>query len=344
MANIVHAKSPLRLGLAGGGTDVSPYSEMFGGLVLNTTINLSTQCRIATHEAREVVFTAVDYNEEATLPLEAQYPLEGSLVLHRAVYNRIVRQFNGNQPLAIKVMTFSDVPSGSGIGSSSSLVVAMVQAYVELLQLSLGEYDIARLAFEIERQDCTMAGGKQDQYAAAFGGFNFMEFGANDHVLINPLRLKSAVINEFESHLLLYYTGRSRSSARIIESQIAAVDKKQDDAINAMHEVRRAAIDMKEALLRGRITNALEILGQSWTAKMRMAEGIANAEICEIADAAVAAGAIGLKISGAGGGGFMMIGADVRDRYKVVRALEKFDGRFFFFNFVNQGASAWKIS
>jgi D-glycero-alpha-D-manno-heptose-7-phosphate kinase len=343
MVNIVHAKSPLRLGLAGGGTDVSPYSEQFGGLVLNTTINLSTQCRIVANDVGKVVFTAVDYNEEAVLPLEAQFPLEGGLILHRAVYNRIIRQFNGNRPLPIKVMTFSDVPSGSGIGSSSSLVVAMVQAYAELLQLSLGEYDIAHLAFEIERQDCAMAGGKQDQYAATFGGFNFMEFGGSDHVLINPLRLKSAVIHELETHLLLYYTGRSRESARIIESQIAAVDGKKGAAIGAMHDVKQAAIDMKDALLRGRIVRVLEILGQSWAAKVRMAEGIANSEINEIAAAASAAGAIGLKISGAGGGGFMMIGVDVRDRYKVIRALEEFGGRFFFFNFVNEGVRAWKV-
>ena len=338
----VHAQAPLRLGLAGGGTDVSPYSDMYGGHVLNATLSLFTHCTIERTNASHTTFFAADFDETVRVPLTAAEQLAGPLLLHRAVYSRIVRQFLGGQAPALQVTTYSDAPPGSGVGSSSALVVAMVQAYSELLQLPLSEYEVAHIAYEIERIECGMAGGKQDQYAAAFGGFNFMEFGADDRVLVNPLRLKREVTNELESRLLLYYTGRSRESARIIESQIAATRDTAGEAIEAMHSIKQAAADMKEALLRGRITEVLDILGDSWNAKKRAARGITNSHIDGIANAALEAGSIGLKISGAGGGGFMMIAVDPPTRYRVVRALEAFEGRFFSFTFVNHGVESWK--
>jgi D-glycero-alpha-D-manno-heptose-7-phosphate kinase len=339
----VHAKSPLRLGLAGGGTDVAPYSDLYGGQVLNVTISLYTHCEIEPNDTPGISFEASDFNERVELPLAPVLDLAGPLVIHRAVYNRIVRDFNQGEPLAVRVTTYSDAPPGSGVGSSSALVVCMVAAYCELLKLPLGEYDIAHLAYAIERVDCGMAGGKQDQYAAAFGGLNFMEFGANDRVVVNPLRLKREVANEFESSLLLYFTGRSRESAKIIEAQIASTrsTSPDNDAINAMHEIRRAAIDMKEALLRGQIDKVLDILSSSWRAKKRAAVGISNSTIDHIAETAIAAGARGLKISGAGGGGFMMIAVDPPKRHAVMRALREEGGQFFTFGFVSEGVEAW---
>jgi D-glycero-alpha-D-manno-heptose-7-phosphate kinase len=220
----------------------------------------------------------------------------------------------------------------------------MVQAYTEMFQLPLGEYDVAHLAYEIERVDCGMAGGKQDQYAAAFGGFNFMEFGADDRVVVNPLRLKRELANELESRLLLYYTGRSRESAQIIQAQIAATRELGSDALAAMHAIRAAATAMKEALLRGRISEVLAILGKSWSSKKLAAAGISNSHIDEVATAAIGAGASGLKISGAGGGGFMMIAVDAVARHDVMRALEPLGGRIYSFTFVEQGVQSWKIN
>lgn len=339
----VHAKSPLRLGLAGGGTDVAPYSDLYGGQVLNVTISLYTHCELELVSGNEITFAASDFDQSVTLPRTAQVPLDGDLVLHRAVYNRIVRDYNNGVPLGLKVTTYSDAPPGSGVGSSSALVVCMVTAYCELLKIPLGEYDIAHLAFEIERVDCAMSGGKQDQYAAAFGGLNFMEFGANDRVVVNPLRLKREVSNELESRLLLYFTGRSRESAKIIEAQIESTQSKVagNDAVAAMHEIRKAAVDMKEALLRGQVDRVLDILGQSWLSKKRLATGISNSNIDRVSDKVMAAGARGLKISGAGGGGFMMIAVDPPARYKVMRALADEGGQFFTFGFVSEGAEAW---
>jgi D-glycero-alpha-D-manno-heptose-7-phosphate kinase len=338
---IVHAKAPLRLGLAGGGTDVSPYSDEFGGQVLNATISLFAHCHIAEAEGAEAEFLAADSGEtvRAGAGPEAN---DRALTLHRGVYRRITRDFLAGTAPALKVTTYSDAPPGSGVGSSSALAVAMVKAYAEYLRLPLAEYDIAQLAYEIERVDCGLAGGKQDQYAAAFGGFNFMEFGPGDRVLVSPLRLRRDYVDDLEAHLLLYYTGRSRQSAAIIEKQINATVKSEAHAIEAMHALKRAALEMKEALLRGRILRVLEILGASWEAKKRMADGISNPQIERAAGAATEAGALGLKISGAGGGGFMIVAVEPPQRYAVFRALERLGGAVFSFSFVDHGVESWK--
>jgi D-glycero-alpha-D-manno-heptose-7-phosphate kinase len=339
----VHSRAPLRLGLAGGGTDVAPYSDLYGGRVLNATISLFTHCHIERLDGRESQFLATDFDQKTAVPCGDHEQMVEPLRLHRAAYARIVRDYLGRAVApALRVTTYSDAPPGSGVGSSSALVVAMVQAYVEMFQLPLGDYDVAHLAYEIERLDCALAGGKQDQYAAAFGGFNFMEFGADDRVVVNPLRLKRELADDLESRLLLYFTGRSRDSAGIIEAQVQSTRDPESDAVQAMHALRQAADEMKEALLKGRISDVLRILGQSWITKKRAASAISNPRIERIADAALTAGAGGLKISGAGGGGFMMIAAEPAARFDVIRALEPLGGRFFSFTFVEQGVQSWK--
>ena len=231
-----------------------PYSDLYGGRVLNATISLFTHCHIDRLSGGQSEFCAADFDQETAVPLAAHDSIVEPLKLHRAVYARIVRDYVGRAVAPpIRVTTYSDAPPGSGVGSSSALVVAMVQAYVELFQLALGDYDIARLAYDIERNDCQMAGGKQDQYAAAFGGFNFMEFDAEDRVVVNPLRLKLRVDGRARVAAAARTTPAvSRDSARIIESQIAATRQDGGDAVQAMHELRQAADEMKEALLRGR--------------------------------------------------------------------------------------------
>lgn len=342
--NGAHSRAPLRLGLAGGGTDVAPYSDMYGGRVLNATISMFTHCHIELIQGNQLEFIASDFDISITHDINVPIELSGSLLLHKAVYRRISEQFLHGRSISLRVTTYSDAPPGSGIGSSSALVVAMVQAYAELFQLPLGEYDVAYLAFQIERVDCGLSGGKQDQYASAFGGFNFMEFEKNNRVIVNPLRLKREYSLELESRLILYYTGKSRDSARIIDSQIAATKNDSSDAIDAMHTIRDTADEMKEALLQGRISDVLDILGQSWHAKKRAASGITNSHIELIAQSAISAGARGLKISGAGGGGFMMIAVDPNRRNNVVRSLENHGGRVFSFAFIDEGVQAWKTN
>lgn len=341
----VRSKAPLRLGLAGGGTDVSPYSDQYGGCVLNATIDLYAHCTIELIEGKsDVEFVAKDVDQTFRFALAPACPLAGSLLLHKAVYNRVVSDFTAGRPLPVRVTTFSDALPGSGLGSSSTMVVAMLAAYRELLNLPLGEYDIAHLAFEIERKDCRLAGGKQDQYAATFGGFNFMEFYRDDKVIVNPLRIRRHVENELQSNLLLYFTGVSRSSAEIIDDQIRTVQSASTHAssVAAMHEVKRLAMDMKEAILKGDVDGVREFFRRSWEAKKLMSDKISNAGIDAVADSVLSAGARAVKIAGAGGGGFMMIFVDPTARVDVERCLGRFPGHCAKFHFTQSGVESWK--
>lgn len=339
---IIRSRSPLRLGLAGGGTDVSPYSDEFGGCVLNATINMYAYCTLEAIESG-VEFNAKDLDIKLDLPSSASFDIDGELALHKAVYNRVVSDFNDGQPLNVRITTYSDAPPGSGLGSSSTMVVAILQAYQQYLGLPLGEYDIAHLAFEIERIDCKLSGGKQDQYATAFGGFNFMEFYADDRVIVNPLRLKTKILNELESRMLLFFTGTSRDSAKIIEDQVKSTSSSNTDALDSMHSVKEYAYRMKESLLRSDIDGVSDILSEAWKAKKQTSKSISNPHIENLCDLAFAAGASSLKVSGAGGGGFMMIMSDPNDRLDIMTALEALGGYFVKFSFTKEGVESWSI-
>jgi D-glycero-alpha-D-manno-heptose-7-phosphate kinase len=340
---LIRSKAPLRLGLAGGGSDVAPYCDLYGGAVLNATINLSSYCTIETLNNGEVLFEAHDRQETFRAACEAAYAYDGLLDLHKGVYNRVVREFNNGQPLSLRVSTYSDAPAGSGLGSSSTMVVAILTAYAELLRLPLGEYDVAHLAFEIERQDIGLRGGAQDQYAATFGGVNFMEFLDQTRVIVNPLRVKQWILSELEASTVLYYTGVSRSSDKIIAQQIESFKSGEGKSVEAVHQLKADASAMKEALLRGNIRRFGEILGSSWQAKRHLADQISNPQIEEVMSVALEAGAWSGKVSGAGGGGFIVFIVDPVDRVNLVRVLNTLDGNVVPFQFEPHGASAWNV-
>jgi D-glycero-alpha-D-manno-heptose-7-phosphate kinase len=342
---IVRSKAPLRLGLAGGGTDVSPYSDEHGGCVLNATINMFAYCTIEELPEGSVEFEAKDIRLSIKSNAIAEFPLSDGLVLHKAVYNRMVRDFNNGKPLSVRVTTYSDAPPGSGLGSSSTMVVAMIAAYRELLGFTLGEYALAHLAYVIERIECGLAGGKQDQYATVFGGFNFVEFYKDDRVIVNPLRIRRHIENELQHRLVLYFTGVSRESAKIIDEQIKAVKGSEagSDSLEAMHEVKRLSYDVKERLLKGDLDGVVRQFASSWEAKKRLAKSISNAHIDKIMASAMDSGAEAVKISGAGGGGFMMIFIDPKRRVDITRALNGFDGEIRRFEFNHDGVEAWTV-
>jgi D-glycero-alpha-D-manno-heptose-7-phosphate kinase len=188
-----------------------------------------------------------------------------------------------------------------------------------------------------------MAGGKQDQYAATFGGVNFMEFYEGDKVIVNPLRIKQQYLNELENNLVLYFTATSRESASIIREQVNNVNQKNEKSIEAMHQLKEQARMMKEAILKGRLHEIGEILDFGFEQKRRMAENISNSKIEELYFAAKQAGATGGKISGAGGGGFMIFYCPGNSRYKVIEALEKFGGHSKHYQFAQQGLNTWTV-
>jgi D-glycero-alpha-D-manno-heptose-7-phosphate kinase len=336
---ITRSKAPLRLGLAGGGTDIALFSDEFGGAVLNATINLNAYCTIEDLEGSQIIFEACDFEKKEILSTEKEI-LDQGLRLHRGIYRRLVKDFLGGVNPAIRVSTYCDAPPGSGLGSSSTLVVAIIQAYTSHFNLALGEYDIAHLAYEIERIDLGLDGGKQDQYAAAFGGFNFMEFYKDDRVIVNPLRIRPDVVAELESRLVLFFTGVSRDSDAIIRDQIASVSKSNHN-LDALKEMKDQSFAMKEMILKGNLSAFANILHEAWLVKKRTSSKISNPQIERIYDSACEHGAIAGKVSGAGGGGFMMFIVEPTRKLEVIRMLEKETGKVMSCQFSKRGATAW---
>jgi D-glycero-alpha-D-manno-heptose-7-phosphate kinase len=339
---IYRSKAPLRIGLAGGGTDVSPYSDMYGGAILNATISLSANASIELLDTNEIIVEALDRNEAERYPFATALPINGTLDLLKGVYNRIQKDYPFPST-GFRLSTYVDAPAGSGLGTSSTLVVAVLGAFVEMLKLPLGDYDIAHLAFQIEREDLQLAGGKQDQYAATFGGVNFMEFYDNDKVIVNPLRIRPEYMHELGNNLVLYFTASSRESAAIIKEQVKNVNDKNEKSIEAMHQLKEQSKMMKEALLKGRLHEFGEILDFGFQQKRKMAHNISNNNIEAIYDAAKAAGATGGKISGAGGGGFMIFYCPGNSRYKVIDTLKSFGGEIKNYTFTKYGLTTWTM-
>lgn len=341
---IARSRAPLRLGLAGGGTDVSPYCDVYGGNVMNVTIDRYAYAIVAPGDGRQTCFHALDVRHEETFSCSEGIVQGGALQLLKGVYARVCRDFlDGDHP-SLTVKTFSDAPPGSGLGSSSTMVVALLQAFVEYFSLPLGEYEVAQLAYDIERKDLKLAGGKQDQYAATFGGFNFMEFYADDRVIVNPLRVKDWVWAELESSLVLYFTGVSRASADIIDQQSRNVGAKNQASIEAMHQLKQEALQMKECILKGDLQRLETTLQAGWEAKKKTATSISNPLIEQVERVAFAHGARAAKVSGAGGGGFMMFLCNPERRIELIRALLEQGGSTLDFHFTPHGASSWRIS
>jgi D-glycero-alpha-D-manno-heptose-7-phosphate kinase len=340
---LIRARAPLRLGLAGGGTDVAPYCDLHGGLVLNAAIDRYAYAVIKTRDEPTIRLAATDQQRELVVPLAGPFPGDGALALHKAVYEEMINRFNEGRRIALELSTFCDAPAGSGLGSSSTLVVAMIRAFVELLNLPLDDYRIAQLAFHIEREICGLQGGRQDQYSATFGGFNFMEFYAEGRAVINTLRVKNWIICELEASLLLFYTGVSRESAQIIADQSSNVEAGSRGAIEAMHELKASALAMKDCLLKGDFSGIVDSMRESWESKKRTARSVSNSRIDETFESALAAGALAGKISGAGGGGFMWFFVPPERRMSVTRALGKFEGQVSNCHFTKHGSQAWRI-
>lgn len=339
---IVRSKAPLRIGLAGGGTDVSPYSDIYGGAILNGTIDLYAYASLEPLDSGKIEFCIDGTDKCVTLKSAKELELVEGFELFIGVYNRVVKQFNTGA-LSFRLTSYIEAPQGSGLGTSSTIVVSLLGAFVEWLKLPLAQYDIAHLAYEIERIDLNMSGGKQDQYAATFGGINYIEFMANDKVIVNPLHLKNEILCELEFNLLLYFTATQRMSAAIIDEQVKNVKEKNEKSVEAMHNLKEQAHQMKDSLLRGELNKIGEILHFGWHNKKQMAHSISNKLIDDVYETALKNGASGGKISGAGGGGFMFFFCPGTTKIKVARAIEGLGGKMQPFKFTQQGLTTWTI-
>lgn len=335
--HIIRSRAPLRISFGGGGTDVAPYCDERGGLVLNATINRYAYVTIIPNDTGIIRLRSLDYNHEVIYSADADVPpFDFQMDLAKGVIKRL----EDSHGRGFDLFTHTDCPPGSGLGASSTMMVALIGAFNSWFDLGMDTYQIAQLAFDIERHDLGIKGGKQDQYCAAFGGFNFMEFG-KDAVRVNPLTIPDVWISELEYSLVLAYTGTSRESSKIIASQIENFSRKDHDSTVAMDRTRQMAIDMKEELVQGRFSNFGRLLHEAWQAKKGMSDNISNSHIDRLYDAARKAGALGGKISGAGGGGFMYFFTDFDKRRDVEEALSAEGAEIVHFGFSRHGVQTW---
>jgi len=337
----VRARAPLRLGFGGGGTDVSPYCDERGGIVLNATIDLFAHANVQPRTDGRVRFVAADKDEawegESTGPLPLQEPLR----LLKGVYNRCLTEFGDGTPLPLTLTTYADCPPGSGLGTSSALVVAMVEAMRCYMGVELTAPDLARLAYDIERVDLGLAGGRQDQYAAAFGGLNLMHFNTGGEVVVEPLDPGLDVMRELESSLVLYFTGVSRESASIIDEQAANMRKHEKASLDGLDALKIGAVEMHAALAAGDLPRFGALLDAGWRSKKLTASKISSPDIDRVYEAAKDYGIFGGKVSGAGGGGFMMFLVDPARREGLKRLLLTFGGQLATAKFRDRGVESW---
>ncbi len=340
----VRSRAPLRLGLAGGGTDLSPYCDMYGGSILNVTIDRFAYATIEPGDDRKVRFVAEDLGHEEVLDADVPFDCNQGLRLHRAVYNHFIRTCNQNRPIPMTLTTWIECPFGSGLGASSALVVALIGAFQRLLNVSSSKKETAALAYTLEREQLALSGGRQDQYSAAFGGLNYMEFCSDNKVIVTPLSVDMRTVNELEASLLLCFTGVSRSSSSIIDTQINAIRSNKARTMESMHILKKNALEMKLALMDDDLERLARLLHDGWQAKKQTAADISNNVIDDIYSQALDAGAWAGKISGAGGGGFMMLLADPVRKNRVLSLLQEKSYQVFNCHFTFSGLESWNFT
>lgn len=333
MSGYIRSRAPLRLGMAGGGTDVEPYSSQKGGAVFNATINKYAYCTITPTKDRKMTVTSVDYGKYEAALDGGPLPLDGNMDLVKAVTNHfgITEGF--------QMFLQSEALPGSGLGGSSTVIVAAISAMAEWMGRKMTSHEAADLAYVLEREDIGLKGGRQDQYAAVFGGFNLMRFRA-DGVDVNRLKIKSDTVNELQYRSVLCYTGSTRESANIIDSQVKSFKKGSNE--EALDRTKAIALEMATALEKGNIPCVGELLDEGWVNKKQFSDKITNPKIDTLYNAAKEAGAIGGKVSGAGGGGFMYFICDYDKKYVVSKALSKHGAIVTDFMFEPEGVVSWR--
>jgi D-glycero-alpha-D-manno-heptose-7-phosphate kinase len=330
-------KAPLRISFAGGGTDVPPYPEREGGCVLNATISRFAWGSLRPRSDGQITLESADLGLMLSYTAGETLSIDGNLDLAKAAIHRMGAQNSEGFDVFLR----SDAAPGSGLGSSSALMVALVGVIKEFRGLAMTDYEVADLAYKVEREDLGLKGGLQDQYAATFGGFNFIEF-LKDRVIVNPLRIPQDTVNELEHNLLLCYTGQTRRSDHIIEDQTSRFEQNLGDTVSALRAQKQMAVDMKNILLRRRLDEFGALLHEAWEEKKRMSSRITNPMIDEMYEEARKQGAIGGKITGAGGGGYMLLYCKFEAKHKVANALARMGAVPTDFAFDSLGMQTWR--
>jgi len=330
---VFRSKAPLRISFCGGGTDVSPYPEERGGVVLSTTVDKFAYASLKPRKDDRLRVRSLDYDIVANYHREA-LEYDGELDLVKAV----ARHFK--MPTGADLFIHADAPPGTGLGSSSTMCVALVGAFMTWLNLPLTNYEIAEITYKIEREELGIAGGKQDQYAATFGGFNFIEF-LGGVTVVNPLRIRPEIRFELEYSLLLCFTGQTRLSANIVASQTRAFVERKDAVVNALDRMKDLTAELKTALLLGKLPAFGKLLHTAWTEKKQLDEKITSGRIDNLYQLARRHGATGGKILGAGGGGYLLVYVPFTRKHHVARVLTEAGGEVVPFSFTDSGLTTW---
>ena len=336
MTHLIRAKAPLRVSFAGGGTDVSPFVEREGGCVVSATIDRYAHGTLRVRPGTHVTIQSLDFGVSVEYDSRDLTQYDGTFDLAKAAISRMCP----GEPVGLELFLHSDVPPGSGLGSSSTLVVTLVALLKEYRQIELTRDQIAHLAYEIERVDLKIQGGYQDQFAAAFGGFNFIEF-SRDGVKVTPLNLPAGTINELQANLLLAYTGAPRLSSHIIEDQVSRYES--GDSLSSLRELKRLALEARDALVSGQLRDFGKLLHVEWETKQRLSPKIGTGHLADIYAAARERGALGGKAVGAGGGGFMLLYCPFDRKHRVGERLRELGCTVTDLAFSHEGVETWTV-
>ncbi len=341
---IIKSKAPLRIGLSGGGTDIENFSVKYGGLVINSAINLYVHTVIEEKRNKKIIFESLDLGKKIILKSDLILDIDGKFDIYKSIYNFFIKKFI-KKPVSFHLKTYSDVPQGSGLGGSSTMIVSIIKAFAEWFKISLSKYDVAMIAYKIERKDLKLVGGVQDHFSASYGGFNYIEIKKKTNkIKIKPIKISNYMKNELSSKFLLLYTGISRGSEKIIESQISYIDKNQKKSIQAMIKMKKNTKNMRSYLMNDKkVKDIIKILKSNWLYKKKTGKGVSNLSVNKIIEKLYKLKSEAVKISGAGGGGFILIVTPTENIFNIKNNL-KFTGiSFFNFGFEDRGVHSWIV-
>lgn len=326
------ARAPMRISFGGGGTDLEAYYAKYGGLVISTAINKYFYSVITTDESDDLQVISADYRSLFRHSPYNDLFWNGDLALPKAILHHFgIRR-------GVNLFMASEVPPGTGLGSSSAAAVTMVRAISTLVEQPMTKQQVAELASYIEISKMGMPIGKQDQYAAAFGGLNKITF-TSEGVTVEPIKIASDVRQTLERRLMLFFTGSSRESTSILKHQRKSTEERDESVLQALHNIKQVAVDVQSCLERGNLDEFARLLHYSWQEKRRLAPNLSTGFIDECYELALQQGASAGKITGAGGGGFMLVYCHEHAQEDVTRALEQRGLKRMNFHFDHQGAT-----
>jgi D-glycero-alpha-D-manno-heptose-7-phosphate kinase len=326
-------RSPVRISFAGGGTDLPAYYEQFDGAVLSTAINKYFYTVLQPRSDGKIQVISSDLRVVETWQDISEIKMSGTdLEIPLAVLKEL------NADVSVNLFLASEIPPGTGLGSSASVCVNVLKTIATYLHMPMSKHELASQAFHIARDVLGKSIGKQDEYASAFGGLNLFTFCRDGSVEVEPIKLDPALLRELQNNLMLFFTGSSHDSWTILQEQENSTRRDEGKALESLHAIRAMTEQMRSALIKGDLCDFGELLHEGWENKKRVAKGITNPRIDEVYRLARESGAIGGKITGAGGGGFLLLFCRQENQSRVRQALTAWGAREMEFDFDLNGA------